>query len=58
MKTVICPIIGKPIDGDTCYRTVLAVDGEAPEKVVPDIISLTEKAKKICLSCKYHADED
>lgn len=58
MKTVICPIIGQPIDGDMCYRTILVMDGEAPEKIAPNIIKLTPEAKKICLSCKYHADEE
>ena len=58
MKTVLCPIVGEQINGDACYCTVLAVDGEAPEKIVPEFIRLTEEAKKICLSCKYHADEE
>lgn len=56
-KTVKCPITGEQIDGDSCYCVVLVVDGEAPETVLPDGITLDADARKACLACKYHEDE-
>lgn len=57
-KTVKCPVTGKQIDGDSCYCVVLVVDGEAPEKVLPEGITLTDDARKACLACPYHEDEE
>lgn len=57
MKTVTCPITGNQIDGDSCYCTVLVVDGEAPETSLPEGIELTEETRRTCRSCQYHDDE-
>lgn len=57
MKTVLCPITGKLIDGDSCYCTVLVVDGEAPEGALPEGIILNSETRQTCLSCKYHEDD-
>lgn len=57
MKTVLCPVTGKQIDGDSCYCTVLVVDGEAPETTLPEGIILNDETRQTCLSCKYHEDE-
>ena len=53
-----CPVTGKQIDGDSCYCVVLVVDGEAPEKALPEGITLTDDARKACLACPYHEDEE
>lgn len=57
METVICPITGKEIDGDSCYCTVLVMDGEAPEQCLPEGITKSKENRQTCLSCKYHKDE-
>ena len=33
MKTVECPVTGGKVDGDTCFRIVLVVDGEVQRTV-------------------------
>lgn len=57
MNTVICQITGEGTDGDSCYCTVLVVDGEAPETTLPEGIKLTDESRKRCLSCQYHEDK-
>ena len=56
MKTVLCPVTGQKIDGDTCYCIVVAVDGEAPESCLPENVSLSEETRTKCRSCQYHDD--
>ncbi len=58
MKTVECPVTGGKVDGDTCFRIVLVVDGEAPQSVLPDGIVLSKPLQKACRECPYHADLD
>lgn len=58
MKTVQCPVTGKQIDGDSCYRIVLVVDREAKPAILPPDVNLTDEARQACLKCRYHADTD
>ena len=49
-----CPLVKRVIGSETCYETVMAVDGLFKLSTVPEMgITDREAAKKICDKCPY-----
>lgn len=51
---MLCPLVNRMIGSETCYETVMAVDGLFKLSTVSEMqITDRESAKRICEKCPY-----
>lgn len=56
MENRICPILESVIDDGLCFDICMVAEGVAPERTVPNEVTIKPNMKEICLKCRYCKD--
>lgn len=58
MRKVMCPLLGKEIDGDgECFDISMVVEDGAPRDTAPREAFEKDNFREICLGCKNHISD-